>query len=54
MDLEPIESARPGVLVVSDVNGRLWRVRRPTGALDLALAVLVLVVFAAIGAALLL
>ena len=57
LDLAPVEdglaAAEP---LVSDLNGRLWRVRtRPPGAIaDQLLGLLVLLLFAAIGAALVL
>ena len=56
MDLEPIESGRTTDPVVSDVNGRLWRVRtRPPGAaLDVVLGVLVLALVAVLAVAVLL
>jgi hypothetical protein len=55
LKLEPIDSDRGGEPVVSDVNGRLWRVgTRPSVAVDVLLAALILVLFAAIAAALIL
>jgi hypothetical protein len=54
--LEPVEDGHPGDPVVSDVTGRLWRVRsRPSAAaVDLLLAVIALLLFVAISAALIL
>ena len=56
MDLEPIDSGCPSYPVVSDVNGRLWRVRtRPANAaLDVLLGVLVLALAAALAVVVLL
>jgi hypothetical protein len=56
MDLEPIDSGHPDAPVVSDVDGRLWRVRTrpPHAVVDVLLGAVVLVVAALIAAALLL
>ena len=57
MDLEPIDSGRATDPVVSDVNGRLWRVRtRPAGAagLDVLIGVIVLALVAVLAVAVLL
>jgi hypothetical protein len=56
MDLEPIDSGRATDPVVSDVSGRLWRVRtRPSNAaLDVLLAILVLALVAVLAVAVLL
>jgi hypothetical protein len=56
MDLEPIDSGRATDPVVSDVNGRLWRVRTgpPGAALDVLLGVLVLALVAVLAVAVLL
>jgi hypothetical protein len=55
LKLEPIDSDRMGEPVVSDVNGRLWRVRtRPSVAVDVVLAAVILILFAVIAAALIL
>jgi hypothetical protein len=56
MDLQPIDSGRGTDPVVSDVNGRLWRVRtRPwVAVLDVLLGVLVLALVAGLAFAVLL
>jgi hypothetical protein len=56
MDLEPIESGRGNDPVVSDVNGRLWRVRTrlPGAALDVLIGLFVLALVATLAVAVLL